>query len=133
MYNIETLDNHNYFAHGLLVHNCDAMILAMDAKKADDWAVNTGESHTIREFVNEAFKIVGTNITWKGHGMKEKGYDNNGELKVKINKKFFRPVEVNYLHGNYNKIKKELGWKPKTKFKNLVKLMVEYDVKRLGE
>lgn len=133
VYNIETLDNHNYFAHGLLVHNCDAMILAMDAKKADDWAVNTGESHTIREFVNEAFKIVGTNITWKGHGMKEKGYDNNGELKVKINKKFFRPVEVNYLHGNYNKIKKELGWKPKTKFKNLVKLMVEYDVKRLGE
>ena len=133
VYNIETLDNHNYFAHGLLVHNCDAMILAMDAKKADDWAVNTGESHTIREFVNEAFKIVGTNITWKGHGMKEKGYDNNGELKVKINKKFFRPVEVNYLHGNYNKIKKELGWKPKTKFKNLVKLMVKHDVKRLGE
>lgn len=106
---------------------CDAMILMMEADEPDDYAVNTGETHTIRELVEEAYNVVGLQLTWKGKGEEEKGYDQDGKLRVEVNPKFFRPVEVPYLHGDYDKIKNKLGWTPVTKFKELVRIMVEHD------
>lgn len=107
----------------------DGMIKIMEADKPDDYAINTGETHTIREFVEEAFKCAGIDITWKGEGLTETGIDQNGKIRVNINEKYYRPVEVPLLHGDHSKITKELGWEPKTKFKELVRMMVESDLR----
>lgn len=115
---------------GLADDYCDAMILMMEADEPDDYAVNTGDVHSIREFIEEAFSHVGVKIEWKGKGKEEKGYDKvSGELLVEVNEKWYRPVEVPYLHGDHSKIKEKLGWTPKTKFKELVKIMIESDLK----
>ena len=106
---------------------CDAMILMMEADTPDDYAVNTGEAHTIRDFVEEAYKYLDIQVTWKGTGMDEKGYDQFGNLIVQINPKYYRPVEVPYLHGEHSKITEKLGWKPRTKFSELVRMMMEND------
>ena len=113
---------------GLADDFCDAMILMMEADEPDDYAVNTGESHSIRELIEEAYKYIGIEILWEGEGKEEKGYAANGELMVEVNEKYYRPVEVPYLHGDHSKIKKKLGWEPKTKFKELVELMMEADL-----
>lgn len=83
-------------------------------KKPDNFVIATGESHTVQEFVQEAFDIV--DLDWKKY--------------VKIDKKFFRPLEVNYLKGDPAKAKRKLHWIPKITFKKLVKIMVEEDIKR---
>lgn len=106
---------------------CDSMILMLEADEPDDYAVNTGESHTIRELVELAYSYRGLQLSWVGSGSEEKGYDQNGVLRVEVNKDFYRPVEVPFLNGDNSKIKNKLGWEPKTTFKDLVKLMVEYD------
>lgn len=113
---------------GLSKDYCEAMILMMETRKPDDYAVATGECHSIREFVEETFNYIGYKIAWGGKGVNEKGYDQNGIVRVKINKKYFRPVDVEILHGDNSKIRKKLGWKPKTKFKELVKIMMENDL-----
>jgi GDPmannose 4,6-dehydratase len=109
---------------------CDAMIKIMEANEPDDYAVATGETHSVREFVEEAFKRIDMKITWKGKGIKEVGCDQNGDVRVKINKKFYRPAEVALLHGDPSKIKKKLGWEPTTKFKDLVRLMINHDLNK---
>lgn len=115
---------------GLADDFCDAIILMMEADEPDDYAVNTGESHTIREFIEEAYKCVGVHVTWKGKGKDEKGYDQAGNLIVEVNQEFYRPVEVTYLHGDHSKIKEKLGWTPKIKFKELVRIMMQNDSNR---
>jgi len=113
---------------GLSNDFCDSMILMMEADEPDDYAVNTGETHSIREFIEESFKYQGIYVEWKGEGIEEKGYNKDtGELIVEVNKKWYRPVEVPYLHGDHSKIKEKLGWEPKTKFKELVRIMMEND------
>lgn len=112
---------------GLADDYCKAMILMMEADKSDDYAVATGETHSIREFVELAFKYIGETIIWKGKGLNEKGYNQFGKIRIKIDKRYFRPSDVPILKGDYSKIKKTLGWKPKTKFKELVKLMMKND------
>lgn len=92
-----------------------AMYLMMQAKEADDFVVATGETHTIQELCEEAFSYV--NLNWKDH--------------VIIDKRFIRPTETGPLIGNPAKAKKILGWEPKTKFKELVKIMVEAHLARL--
>ena len=115
---------------GLSDDFCNAMILMMEADEPDDYAVNTGESHSIREFIEEAYKNIGIKIIWKGNSKEEKGYaDVTGEVLIEVTDKYYRPIEVPYLHGDHSKIKEKLGWEPKTKFKELVKLMVESDLK----
>ena len=121
----------SYRDWGLAEEFCDAMILMMESDKPDDYAVNTGESHSIREFIEESYKQLGLGIEieWRGKGKDEKGYNKaTGQLLVEINEKYYRPVEVPYLHGDHSKIKEKLGWEPKTKFKDLVKLMIESDL-----
>jgi GDPmannose 4,6-dehydratase len=91
----------------------EAMWLMLQQKKPDDYVIATGETHTVREFVEEAFKIV--DLDWEKY--------------VKFDERFLRPAEVDLLVGDYSKAKEKLGWEPKTKFKDLVKLMVEADLK----
>lgn len=121
---------------GLADDFCDAMIMINEAPFGEDYAINTGESHSIRELLEEAYSNINIKLIWKGEGADEKGYDQFGALRVEVNKDFYRPVEVPYLNGDHSKATKLIGWKPKTKFKELVKLMVEHDKKgnpRWGE
>lgn len=111
-----------------------AMWLILQHKKPDDFVVATGETHSVREFVEEAFKCIGIDIEWNGSGVKEVGIDTRTKKAlVEINPQFFRPAEVDLLIGDYSKAEKELGWKPKVKFNKLVKIMVENDLKLIEE
>ncbi len=92
----------------------EAMWLMLQQDKADDYVIATGESHSIREFCEEAFTLAGLDY----------------QKYVKSSKEFYRPVDVNYLLGDPSKAMKNLGWKPKTKFKDLVKMMVEADLEK---
>jgi len=105
------------------------MWLMLQQEKADDYVLATGETHTVREFLEEAAKILGFNIKWEGEGIDEKGIDENtGKVIVEIDPKYFRPAEVDLLIGDYSKAKNILHWEPQTKFKDLVKLMAESDL-----
>ena len=102
------------------------MILQHDSP--DDYVLATGEMHSVREFIEIAFKLKGFEISWKGEGINEIGYDNKtGKELIFIDSKYFRPAEVEQLLGDCTKATNVLGWKPKTKFIELVKEMVEYD------
>jgi GDPmannose 4,6-dehydratase len=116
---------------GLTSDYCDAMILMMESDEPDDYAVNSGEAHSIREFVVEAFKYIGLDIVWYGSGIEEVGKDQYGNIRVRISAEFFRPVDCVFLRGNHDKITYKLGWKPKTVFKELVHLMMKNDCDRV--
>ena len=109
----------------------EAMWLMLQQEKPEDYVVATGETHSVRKFIETAAKEVGIEITWKGEGKYEIGYDQNGKKIIAINPKFFRPAEVNMLKGDSTRAGEELGWKPKTNFHELIKEMVEADIKRL--
>jgi GDPmannose 4,6-dehydratase len=95
---------------------------------ADDFVLATNEMHSVREFIEEAVIYLGWEIEWKGEGVNEKGYDvKTGKLLVQVDEKYFRPSEVDNLLGDYSKAKEVLGWEPKIKFKELVKIMMEFD------
>ncbi len=107
------------------------MWLMLQADKPDDFVLATNESHTVREFVEESAKVLGMKIIWKGKKLKEKGIDEKtGKTIIEIDPRYFRPAEVDELRGDYSKAKKILGWKPKIKFKELVKLMAESDMEK---
>ena len=110
----------------------EAMWLMLQQEKPNDYVIATGETHSVREFVEESFKAAEIPIIWEGKGLNEVG-KHNGKIVVRINPAFFRPAEVDILLGNSSKAKKELGWEPKIKFKELVKMMVESDLKILKE
>lgn len=94
----------------------EAMWLMLQQDKADDYVIATGETHSVREFLDEAFGLVG--LDWKKY--------------VEIDPRYYRPAEVDLLLGDPTKAKEKLGWKPKTTFKELVKIMLEYDLKNVG-
>lgn len=101
----------------------------MQQEKADDYVLATGESRTIREFVNLCFKVVDKEISWEGRGLEEKGIDtSNGNTVVDISQDFFRPAEVDELRGDYAKAEKVLGWKPKVGLDELVDIMMRYEL-----
>ena len=107
----------------------EGMWRMLQQDKADDYVLATNETHTVREFVELAFKEVGVDIEWKGTGVDEKGYcKKTGKLLVDVNPQFFRPAEVELLWGDSTKAEKELGWKRKVSFPELVKMMVKADV-----
>ena len=94
-----------------------------------DLVIATGETYSVRDYVNQAFKMVGVDIEWKGSGIDEIGFDSSSNRKlVKVDPKFFRPAEVEHLHGDAKKAETILGWKPKISFKDLVKEMVEHEL-----
>lgn len=111
-----------------------AMWLMLQQDKPDDYVIATNETRTVREFVETAFGHVGIEIEWKGEGVDEIGIDKaTGKTIVKVNPKFFRPAEVDILLGNPAKAESVLGWKREISFAELVKRMVENDMKRVGE
>ena len=95
----------------------------------DDYVIATGETHSIRELVEIAGEACGFNIEWKGSGLNEIGIDSiSGNVIVETSEKYIRPSEVDYLCGDSTKAKKKLNWRPKTTFKELIKLMVKSDL-----
>ncbi len=108
----------------------EAMWLMLQQEKPDDYVIATGESHTVRELAEEAFKNININLEWKGNGVNEKGIDKKtGKTLVEVDPNYFRPTEVEALVGDASKANKNLGWKPKVTFKELVRIMVEADLK----
>lgn len=107
----------------------EGMWLMLQQEKPDDYVLATGEAHSVREFVELAFAEVGIKIVWKGTGINEVGINtaDNKEI-IKINSKYFRPAEVDFLLGDASKAKKILGWQPKVSFMELVKEMVQEDM-----
>jgi GDPmannose 4,6-dehydratase len=96
-----------------------------------DYVLASGETHSIREFCELAFREIGVDIEWKGRGVNEKGVDaKTGKERIIINPDYFRPSEVDILLGNPAKAEKELGWKRQVDFPGLVRLMVEHDLEK---
>lgn len=107
----------------------EAIWLMLQQPEPDDYVISTAETHSVREFMEIAFKNVGIDIEWSGKGIDEKGIDKkSGKTLVIVDPKFFRPAEVDSLLGEYSKAKRKLGWSPKTTFKDLVRIMVEHDL-----
>lgn len=107
----------------------EMMWMMLQKDTPDDYVVATGETHSVREFVEVAAKELGMEIEWKGSGVNEVGIDKaSGKEIVKIDEKYFRPAEVELLLGDPTKAKKQLGWVPKYSFQALVKEMVEADL-----
>ena len=112
----------------------EAMWLMLQQKEPEDFIIATGENHTVREFVEKAFQRVSINIMWKGKDVNEKGIDRKtGKTVVRVNPRYFRPAEVDELLGDPSSARKKLGWKPKTRFNELVNIMVDYDLKRFSK
>jgi GDPmannose 4,6-dehydratase len=112
----------------------EGMWMMLQQPKPGDYVLATNENHSVREFIEHAFNLVGITLQWKGADVNEYGIDaKSGKTLVKINPKFFRPGEVDQLLGDYSKVKKELGWEPKVKFKELVEIMVQRDLERVKQ
>ncbi len=110
------------------------MYLMLQNNKAEDFVLATGEAHSVREFIEEAFKVAGFEIVWEGRDFEEKGKDaKTGKVLVEVSPDFYRPAEVDVLIGDYSKAKRILGWEPKTKFKEIVRIMVEEDLRRVRD
>lgn len=107
----------------------EAMWLMLQQDQPDDYVIATGETHSVREFAEEAGKFFGFDIEWRGHGMDEQGVDKNtGQVIVAIDPEYYRPAEVDFLLGDASKAKQKMGWETKVKFKELVKIMCEAEV-----
>ncbi|MCX5810113.1 MAG: GDP-mannose 4,6-dehydratase [Proteobacteria bacterium] len=129
----------------------EMMWLMLQQEKPDDYVVGTGESHSIREFVENAFNYAGIEIEWVDSGISEKGvvksFDSEstqhstlntqhsiktGTVLIEIDPRYFRPTEVDFLLADITKARKQLGWQPRITFSELVKIMVDYDLKLVG-
>lgn len=109
----------------------ECMWLILQHPTPEDFVIATGEMHTVREFATLAFRHVGIDLEWKGEGVDEKGFDKaTGRVIVEVDPKYFRPCEVEQLLGDPTKARNLLGWNPtKTSFEELVRIMVEHDMK----
>ncbi len=107
----------------------DGMWRILQQETPDDFVLATGETHSVREFVEQAFQCVGRQIEWSGSGVDEVGRDlQNGKVLVKIDARYFRPTEVDHLTGDSTKAQRILGWQHKTSFQELVREMVDADL-----
>ena len=107
----------------------ESMWLMLKAKKPSDYVISTGKSYSVKNFVEEAFKYINVKIIWKGKGLKEVGVEKkSGKVLIKVDPVYFRPTDVNELRGDSSKARRELKWKPKTTFKELVSEMMESDL-----
>ena len=107
----------------------EAMWLVLQQEKPDDYVIATGESYSVRDFVELAFSEIGIEIEWAGFGLEEKGVDKaTGNILVEVDQKYFRPAEVDMLLGDPAKARQRLSWNPKVSFGELVKMMVKADL-----
>lgn len=121
---------------------CQWLMLQQD--KPEDYVIGTGESHSVREFVELGFHYAGVEIEWKGSGTEEKGIVRSlsssiasstlkvGEVLIEIDPRYFRPTEVDFLLADFSKAKRQLGWEPKVAFRELVKIMVDADMEAVN-
>ena len=109
----------------------EAMWRMLQQDKPDDFVIATGETHTVKEFVDKALMCAGFEIEWEGTGLDEKGIDSKtGKVLIEISEAYFRPTEVDVLLGDPKKAKQHLGWEPKVTFDKLVEIMAEADLKQ---
>lgn len=108
----------------------ECMWLMLQQDKPDDYVIASGQTYTVRQFVEWAFEIVGVTIRWEGQGVDEKGFDaETGIVRVAVHPQYFRPAEVDLLWGNPSKAREILGWKPQTGIRELIDIMVNYDLR----
>lgn len=121
----------------------EAMWLMLQVEKPDDFVIGTGESYSVREFVEKTFAYAGIEVAWQGSGIDEVGLVKQsfgsvqsivkpGDTVIEIAPRYFRPAEVDHLQADISKAKKLLGWQPRVTFDELVKIMVDYDLKLYG-
>jgi GDPmannose 4,6-dehydratase len=111
----------------------EGMWTMLQQDEPDDYVLATGESHTVREFIDHAFAIVGRRIGWRGSGLSEVGFDSaTDQVLIEVDARYFRPTEVDVLIGDASKARAKFGWKPRVTFKELVADMVRSDLKRAG-
>lgn len=105
------------------------MWMMLQLEKPEDFVISTGETHSVKEFVEASFKYVGIDIEWRGSGVDQIGVEKGTDVvRIKVNPKYFRPTEVDVLLGDSSKAKEILGWKPKCNFDELVKDMMSADI-----
>ena len=110
----------------------EAMYLMLQQKKPDDYVIATGKTHSVRDFINKVCKSLDIKIVWKNKGIKEVGINKkNNKVIIKVNPKFYRPAEVDYLIGDYSKAKRNLSWKPKHNLDQLVQMMVDFEIENV--
>lgn len=108
----------------------ECMWLMLQQPVPDDYVIASGETYSVRQFVEMAFEEIGVSIVWRGEGADECGFDAvTGKLRISVDPKYFRPAEVELLWGDASKAATKLGWKPKTSIQELVRLMVQYDLR----
>jgi GDPmannose 4,6-dehydratase len=121
----------------------EAMWRILQQEEPDDYVIGTGESHSVKEFVDCAYGYAGIEIAWHGTGVEEKGRVKSvssrwdsvvqpGDVLIEIDPRYFRPADVEHLRADITKARKHLGWEPRTTFEELVKIMVDYDMKLAG-
>ena len=112
----------------------EAMWLMLQQPEADDYVIATGETHSVREFIECAAPVAGIEIEWEGSGTAEVGRDRKtGEIVIGIDPAFYRPAEVDLLHGDPRKAREKLGWIPRITFDSLAKLMMEADLRLVAQ
>jgi GDPmannose 4,6-dehydratase len=112
----------------------EGMWRIVQQRQPDDYVLATGETHSVREFVERAFAQVGRTIVWRGKGRAEKGVDKgSGKVLVEIDPRYFRPTEVDILQGDASKARKRLGWRHRTSFDDMVREMVESDLAAVAQ
>ncbi len=110
----------------------ESMWLMLKAKTPSDYVISTGKSYSVKKFVEEAFKYINIKISWKGKGLKEIGVNKKtGEVYVRVDPVYFRPTDVDELRGDSSKARRELKWRPKTTFQELVSEMMKSDLKEI--
>ena len=112
---------------------CFAMWKILQYKKPEDFIIATGKQYSIKQFINLVAKKLKIQITWKGKGLNEKGYNNKKEPIIECDKNYFRPLDVNTLLGDSSKAKKLLKWKPKINIKMLIDEMIEFELKNISK
>ncbi len=123
----------------------EAMWLMLQQETANDYVIGTGKAYSVRHFIEEAFRYVGMTIEWQGDGCGEKGIVSEiasnssvgksrsvGDVVIEIDKRYFRPTEVDVLEADFSKATKDIGWTPRVNFDELVKIMVDYDMQLIG-
>jgi GDPmannose 4,6-dehydratase len=111
----------------------EAMWLMLQTDTPEDYVIATGETHSVREFCELAFARVDLPLAWRGSGVDEQGVAPDGRVLVRIDPRYFRPTEVDLLLGDAGKAKQALGWSPKMTFRELVNLMLDHDVRTIGD
>lgn len=107
----------------------EAMWMMLQQEKPEDYVISTGETHSVKEFVEKSFRHVGKEIVWEGEGLEEVGKEKDtGVVRIRVNPKYFRPTDVRLLLGDATKAEKKFGWKPRVSFSELVTEMMDADI-----